>query len=668
MPKLRPADLAWFLREARRRPPTFLARKATDTIRREVRSLHAAVGGDPYAPHWRGEPTRRPLLDLAAVDRLLARAATDLPSEVAALRQTAGRLAAGETIVLHHRLASPPAGDDWHRDFVSGRRWPVRFHTRYSYRELLDLEHPSDVKVPWELSRLQALPALALAHRLDGDGRHFDAILERWVSWHAANPVGHGINWTVGMEVALRAISLTVTVDLLAGEPAERQLLKLGAASHLAAHGRFLARNLEYSDVNGNHFTSCLVGLLVLGLTLPTESEAGKWRRIAVDGLQRTILDQVHLDGVCHEGSIPYHRLVLELFLFADLIARRGGIELGAEYHARLERMLEFTAACLQPDGRLPLWGDDDDGRVLRLTDRSVRDPRGWLAAGGGLCDRRDLVAVGAPTLEALLAGSEELTDAVVAGVGAQPSAPESCAFQEGGFYVLRRSADFCLIDCGDVGLRGRGGHGHNDALSCELWLAGIEVLTDTGCAAYTRSRADRLATLSAASHNVATVAGIEPAPVAFDRFPHATACPVEALRWDGASGVFAGRHLGYAVQGVAGAYERRVELTAAGLSIEDCIEAGERPSMAGGSATVRWHFQLAERWQPTGGDDGWCGWGDSLGRRLRLDFEPRDAHASDQRVAWYPGYGLRRERWRLVLQIDDAVLPITGRFTWRLE
>jgi hypothetical protein len=673
VPRLRPAELSWFFREARRRSPDFLARKAADVLRREVRSLRAALGGDPYAPRWHGRPARRPLLDVEAVDRLLAHAATDWPEELAALREAADRLAAGETVVLHHLLATPPAGEDWHRDFVSGRRWPLRFHTRYAYSELLDLEHPSDVKVPWEMSRLQALPALALAYRMDGEQRHLDALVERLISWRSANPVGRGINWTVGMEVALRAISLTVAADLLAGGPAEARLEEVGVTSLLAAHGRFLARNLEYSDVNGNHFTSCLVGLLVLGLSLPAEREATRWRDTAVGELRSAILQQVYPDGVCHEGSVPYHRLVLELFLFAALIARRGGLDLGADYHARLESMLDFTAACLRPDGTLPRWGDDDDGRVLRLTETPVDDPRGWLAAGGASVGRRDLVTAGKPSIEALLAGDDSLRSAVAAAAGEPRAVADSRSFPQAGFYVLRRGGDFCFVDCGDVGLRGRGGHGHNDALSCELVLAGLDVLTDTGCASYTRCLADRVATLGAASHNVATVAGREPAPISFDRFPHATACPIETSCWDGENRIFAGRHFGYAIQQVAGAYERRVELTAAGLRITDLIEDAARSGDSAGAAArgpvaVRWHFQLAERWQPAGGEAGWRVWRDGAGHRLRLDFEPRQAQASETRVAWYPGYGLRRERWRLVLAVEETSLPLSGHFVWRVE
>ena len=614
------------------------------------------------------------MVDPASTDALLALARERWPGELRAVQRRAERIAAGVTKVLHHEIDGVPHGDDWHRDFVSGRLWPVRFHARYRYAELLDLEHPSDVKVPWELSRLQELPVLALAYRRSGYEEHLAVLLARFDSWRAANPAGWGVNWTVGMEVAVRAVNLVVACDLLSGGPGEAAVEERGAADLIARHGRFLARNLEYSDINGNHYTACLLGLLVVGLALPGERCADSWRRLALRELRREVLRQVHPDGVCHEGSIPYHRLVLELFLFAALVAARRGLDVGDAYRRRIERMAEATAALRCPDGSLPLWGDGDDGSVLRLGGRGALDAGGLLAAAGAWLGRRDLVkAAGEPGLDALLMAGSEIAERVPAGVakaarGRASGLDASRAFPDAGLYVLRRGEDFCLVDCGDVGLRGRGGHGHNDALSCEAWLAGLPVLTDTGCASYTRDRGSRLATLSAASHNVATVAGAEPAPFDLDRFPHASSCPVEVLAWEPEVPAFTGRHLGYARQGLAGAYQRRVELGAVpgGLEISDRIEPFQEAGDGGAVTEVAWHFQLAERWRPALQGKGWATWTDKAGNRLRLDHDLEEARVSLEHVPWYPGYDLEQMRWRLVLRVE-ADLPLAGRFRWWL-
>src|SRR4029079_8371887 len=83
---------------------------------------------------------------------------------------------------------------------------------------------------------------------------------------------------------------------------------------------------------------------------------------------------------------------------------------------------------------------------------------------------------------------------------------PGAAAFPDGGFYVLRGAETHVIVDCGDVGMRGRGGHGHNDILSFELFLNGFNVVTDCGAYLYTASREWRNLFRSTAFHNAVQV------------------------------------------------------------------------------------------------------------------------------------------------------------------
>ena len=50
------------------------------------------------------------------------------------------------------------------------------------------------------------------------------------------------------------------------------------------------------------------------------------------------------------------------------------------------------------------------------------------------------------------------------------------------------RSPDAVMVvDAGEVGMRGIGGHGHNDVLSFDLWAAGAPLLVDSGTYTYSR-------------------------------------------------------------------------------------------------------------------------------------------------------------------------------------
>src|SRR5207245_522722 len=107
----------------------------------------------------------------------------------------------------------------------------------------------------------------------------------------------------------------------------------------LYQHGLFIADNLERSDVNGNHYLSDAVGLVAVGVLFRGTTTGQKWlgagRTILVDELPR----QVYVDGVDHEMSVPYHRLVTELFLVGFLLARAAGKDAPPECWTLLERM-----------------------------------------------------------------------------------------------------------------------------------------------------------------------------------------------------------------------------------------------------------------------------------------------------------------------------------------
>ena len=120
----------------------------------------------------------------------------------------------------------------------------------------------SDVKAPWELSRLQWSSVVARAFVLTGDKKYREALHSSLTDWIVANPLGKGVNWTVAMEAALRGISLCLTMELLwPFTPEEKPWLDQLTAS-LWQHLRFIEAHSEFSFlVRSNHYLSNIVGL-----------------------------------------------------------------------------------------------------------------------------------------------------------------------------------------------------------------------------------------------------------------------------------------------------------------------------------------------------------------------------------------------------------------------
>ncbi len=87
---------------------------------------------------------------------------------------------------------------------------------------------------------------------------------------------------------------------------------------------------------------------------------------------------------------------------------------------------------------------------------------------------------------------------------------PDSRPYPDGGFYVLRTQNVHVMVDAGDIGMGGMGGHGHNDILSFEYWANNESVIVDSGTYAYTFDVQARQEFRSMRSHNVVIVDGKE--------------------------------------------------------------------------------------------------------------------------------------------------------------
>jgi hypothetical protein len=117
------------------------------------------------------------------------------------------------------------------------------------------------------------------------------------------------------------------------------------ALASLLSHCRFIRGHLEWTEVRGNHYLSDVVGLLVACAPFSAGREGRAWAIWATGELEREMAHQVRRDGCDHEASIPYHRLVCELFLCgtqaADALCPGT---LSDAYRERLDLMLEFVS------------------------------------------------------------------------------------------------------------------------------------------------------------------------------------------------------------------------------------------------------------------------------------------------------------------------------------
>lgn len=464
--------------------------------------------------------------------------------------------------------AAPPA---WNRDPITGDEWPRGFHRRL---DVFDLKRNTDIKLVWELSRLRHCVTLAQAVAVCDDERALGTLSVDLADWRGENPLGWSVNWTVAMEVALRAVNL-ICVDGVLLASGRNLPIREELVASLYQHGWFLERNLEIGDINGNHFLANAVGLLWLGRYFGDIGDGARWFSRGVEMTGEAAVDQVLDDGLDHEGSLPYHVLVTEMFLMA-LVA--GGQALRG-IHDRVAKLVDAMVLFTDDRGYVPDLGDDDGGRVAAFADAPAKDARRVLAMGAALL--QDAAAaqasVGGDGEDAIwLIGLQRLEEARSSAPEPLPRSP--VIFPSAGVVIMRGGqGDRIAVDVGPIGFRGRGGHGHVDAMSFEARLGGHLAVRDSGTGSYTGDAALRNELRSASAHNV----------VLLDQLPYARVggpdrlwiidgdAPPEIVRMD----IESGEQVIVAVQQLpsrfgSATFERQLSLAPGLLSCTDTIRS----------------------------------------------------------------------------------------------
>jgi len=414
----------------------------------------------------------------------------------------AARIMHGEIEIFGHQRDDQTLPPDWAVDFVSGHRWPADF---FRDLDLNALSEASDVKIPWEMSRMQWLIPVGQAYVISGDER-CAAFAARMISgWIAGNPYGRGVNWGVAMEAAMRIITWSWVFHVFAGAKAWEDVgFREAFLKSLYAHAVFCGRYSEDYGAGGNHLIADAAALHFAGSLFASEGPADAWGAHGWDILCRQISHQVGEDGVDFEGSTAYHRFVAELFTWAARVRTAGGGGVPPAYAARLQLMAEFTGAYSRRDGQAPLWGDNDNGRVLPFGGQHLND-HSYIPAliAASLDGDNSPPPSGGAEAELLWSlGAKHVP-------GGAP-APASRAFAKSGVYVMRSGDDHIFIDCAPVGSNGRGGHGHNDCLSFEATLKGVTLLTDSGSYVYTGSKQWRNRFRGSSAHNAPMIDDLE--------------------------------------------------------------------------------------------------------------------------------------------------------------
>lgn len=531
---------------------------------------------------------------------------------------------------------------NWNEDWRYSFEWPEKYYKQY-YHYDENKEVPYDVKYPWELSRLSFLIPMAMVVG-DKDCLNKSSILSIVRDWEDKNKYGMTVNWNP-MESSIRAINLVILVELLENISELEITEKRQLYALLVKHAEFIYRNIEYTDVRGNHYTANLAALLILGLKLQgIYPAADKWVEEMIPKLDAELILQFHGDGVNFEKAIGYHRLVTELFLLSSIALSKKNV-----YFKNLEilkRAVSYIEAYIKADLSAPTIGDNDSASILNfIFGMDIDSHYPVLQLGRKFFGEVVSSTEGIQENPYFIFDIKEQTDSTVDSFHSykEDRSPMFKHFKEGGVILYKDCENYFILDIGEVGMNGRGGHGHNDLFSYELEMGKSKIISDSGCPTYTGDLKTMRLYRSTQSHNVLQVENFEIAELkGFWQIAN-TAIPnsINASYKDNKM-VIIGSHTGYTQY--LNEYLRKFELDN-NLGIFTCIDEFQAIE----TRTIHRYLHLNDtiRYQYEKGEHRLiC---TVTNQKFRLVFD-EESKLRIEKYEYSPSYGVLKESFKLIL------------------
>ncbi|MFH1293229.1 MAG: alginate lyase family protein, partial [Pseudomonadota bacterium] len=393
----------------------------------------------------------------------------------------------------------------WNFSETKDMRWPDYHYARIKYRP----GNPyGDVRINWELNRLQFLPQMAVTNET----------LARTIitDWLEKNPYVHGPSYLSSMEVALRWISIYWAVCLFK-ESLETSLQQSVTGLALAS-GEFIESRLSTHSSAGNHLIVEAVGLFWIGKALQKEKIGNEWIEKARKILWEQVLVQLNSDGTNQEQSFWYLGFVVDALFHYLLLEDRQVIP--KQVLERIQKATEFVHEMVSPDSAFPDYGDRDDGVVFRVNDDYKESPfPGLLNVGSFIFNRPDWFRGGyyakkrlefwtgkTPKHPTTLETSNNPIES--------SNTPQLKTYSDGGMTLMKWGKGRILFRHAPLGSGDTCGHGHADALSVLFSWDNIPLLIDLGSGQYNGNQDIRNFFRSTIAHNTIEIGGINQAKI----------------------------------------------------------------------------------------------------------------------------------------------------------
>jgi len=261
-----------------------------------------------------------------------------------------------------HELAHEGKYPDWHKG---------------SYKESASLHfskasinavHGDDVKISWDLSRMQWVLELALATCVSSEDKakvYFDRLNMLCQHWLLKNSYYLGINWSCAHEVSLRSFKLMLASLLLESYAKKKTGTLLLAWLEASWKYVYVTRAYGLAQKNNHSFSEAaflVFGAFFLihyGIDICSRKTLRSLTKKFYSILERSIL----ADGGCSMYSMGYHRTFCDILIYCKILDdyMDSNILKTKQVIAIAKKMYNFLSVCIEPiSGKIPRIGSDD--------------------------------------------------------------------------------------------------------------------------------------------------------------------------------------------------------------------------------------------------------------------------------------------------------------------
>lgn len=476
------------------------------------------------------------------------------------------------------QTAEPPR---WHHSVLTGQALG-----KQPWWEIPDFEDSvGDIKGIWEMSRFDW--ALSFAQQAVAGSPEALERLNIWLSnWCEQNPPYIGANWKCGQEASIRVMHLAMCARLL------RQIdfSTKGLMALIRVHLRRIAPTIQYAIAqDNNHGTSEAAALFIGGSWLAEESddrrlqrEARRWMKQGRNWLENRARKLVEADGSFSQGSINYHRVMLDTYSIAEIWRRSLRLPaFSVELEERLQAATSWLGNMVSPDGSdTPNLGANDGARLLPLSDSDYRDVRPSVQLASVLFSGLRVFKEGGGWDDSLKWLEIDIPEQAI-------SYQCTRQYDDGGYYVLRYNQVMALLCYPRFRFR----PSQSDLLHLDFWVGELNIFRDAGSYSYNCSEPWQSYFPSSVAHNTVQFDGRNSMP-RLSRFLFG-AWP-KAIDVSGIDVIGSSQRASAGYRDWKGAsHKRAVELFDSGLLVTDEMQGFQE------SAVLRWRLAPGDwRWQ----------------------------------------------------------------------